>query len=149
MRIRKTDCLSGSPFGLLIRSEPVLTLRLKAVAAVHGTVSARLERNLRLASAAVADHGEHLPGSAAVAVLGFAGVTAGLAPAGLILEALLGVEFLFAGRENKFVAAVTAGQSLVFVHGSNPPKKMLFTRAIGDESCPVPDNGYEKQPWRK
>ena len=21
--------------------------------------------------------------------------------------------------------------------------KMLFTRAIGDEPCPVPDNGYE------
>ena len=113
---------------LLIRSEPVLTLRFEAVAAVHRTISAGLERNLGFASAAVADYGVHLPGSAAVAVLGLAGVAAGFAPAGLILEALFGVEFLFAGRENKFVSAVTAGQSLVFVHGSYPPNNVVYPR---------------------
>ena len=98
-------------------SEPVLTLCFEAVTAVHGTISTGLEGNLGFAAAAVADHGEHLPGSAAIAVLGFAGITAGLAPTGLVLEAFLGVEFLFAGRENEFISAVTAGQSLVFVHG--------------------------------
>ncbi len=113
---------------LMYRSEPVLTLRFETIAAVHGTVSAGLERNLSLASAAVADHGEHLPGSAAIAVLGFAGITAGLAPTGLVLEAFLGVEFLFAGRENKLVATVTAGQCLVFVHGSYPPKNVVYPR---------------------
>ena len=137
------DCHQAVRF--LFKSEPILTLRFEAIAAVYGTISAGLERNLGLASAAITDHSEHLPGSAAVAVLSFTGVTAGLAPTGFILEALFGVEFLFAGRENKFVATITAGQSFVFVHGSYPPK-MLFTRAIGIESCPVPHNGYEKQP---
>ncbi len=112
---QKTDCLTAVRF--LSESEPVLALRFKTVTAVHRTISAGLERNLGFASAAVADYGEHLPGSTAVAVLGLAGVTAGLAPTGLVLEALLGVEFLFAGGENEFISAVTAGQSLVFVHG--------------------------------
>ena len=109
-------------------SEPVLTLCFEAVTAVHGTISTRLERNLGLTSATVADHSEHLPGSAAVAVLGLAGITAGFAPTGLVLEALFGVEFLFAGRENKLVATVTAGQCLVFVHGSYPPKNVVYPR---------------------
>ena len=112
----------------LCQSEPVLTLCFEAVTAVHGTISAGLERNLGLAAAAIADHGEHGPGSATVAVLGFTGVTAGLAAAGLVLEALLSVEFLFAGGENKFVSAVTASQSLVFVHGSYPPKIVVYPR---------------------
>ena len=99
-------------------SEPVLALCFEAVAAVHGTISAGLEGNLGFASAAVADHGEHGPGSSAVAVLGLAGVTAGLAAPGLVLEALLGVELLFAGGKDELVSAVTAGQCLVFVHGS-------------------------------
>ncbi len=91
-------------------SEPVLTLCFEAVTAVHGTISAGLEGNLGFAAAAVADHGEHLPGSTAIAVLGPTGSAAGRAAGGLILDILL---------------------------------KMLFTRAIGEDSCPVPDNGYE------
>ena len=109
-------------------SEPVLTLCFEAVTAVHGTISAGLERHLGLAAAAVADHSEHGPGSVSVAVLGFTGVTAGLAAPGLILETLLGVEFLFTGGEDEFVSAVTASQSLVFVHGSNPPKNVVYPR---------------------
>ena len=101
-----------------VRSEPVLTLGFKAVAAVHGTISAGLERNLGLTTAAIADHSEHLPGSATVAILGTTGGTARRAAAGLVLKALLSKEFLLAGRENELVTAVTAGQSLVFVHGS-------------------------------
>ena len=98
-------------------SEPGLALCFEALTAVHGTISAGLERNLGLAAAAVADHGIHLAGSTAVAVLGTARSAAGRAAAGLILEALLSEEFLFIRRENEFVAAFTAGQGFVFVHG--------------------------------
>jgi hypothetical protein len=45
-----------------------------------------------------------------------AGAAAGLATAGLVLEALLSIEFLFTGGENEFRAAVFADQSLVLVH---------------------------------
>ena len=130
-------------------SEPVLTLCFEAVTAVHGTISAGLERNLSLTSAAIADDRVHLPGSTAITVLCATRGTAGRAAAGLILETFLSEKFLFAGRKNEFVAAIPAGQGFVFVHGCIPPKKMLCTRAIGNESCPVTDNGYEKQPWRK
>ena len=123
--------------------KPALTLRFEALTAVDGAISAGLERHLSLAAATVADDGVHLPGSTTVAALGTTGSTAGRAAARLILEALLSEELLLAGRKNEFVAAVTAGQGLVLVHGYKPPKNMLFTRAIGDESCPVPDNGYE------
>ena len=109
-------------------SEPVLTLCFEAVTAVHGTISAGLEGNLRLTSAAIADYGVHLPGSTAVAVLRAASRTAGRAAAGFILETFLGKEFLLTGRKNEFVAAITTGQSLVFVHGSNPPKNVVYPR---------------------
>ncbi len=99
-------------FGLIT----ILALRLEALTAVHGPVSAGLEGNLRGLSAAVADHFVHLAGAIA-AVLGTAGGAAGRAAAGLILETLLREEFLLAGRENEFVAAVAAGQSLVLVNG--------------------------------
>ena len=89
---------------------------LRSLTAVHGPVSAGLEGNLRGAAAAVADHFVHLA-RAIAAILSTAGGAAGGAAAGLVLEALLREKFLFAGRENEFVAALTAGQSLVFVHG--------------------------------
>ena len=98
-------------------SVPGLTLCFEALSAVNGTISAGLERNLGFAAAAVTDHSVHLAGSTTVAVLGTTGSAAGGAAAGLILEALLREKFLFAGRENKFVAALTAGQGLVLVHG--------------------------------
>jgi len=96
-------------------SIPALALRLEALTAVNRTVSAGLEGHLRFCSATIADYGEHLTGSS-IAVLGTASCSAGRAAAGLILEAFLGEEFLLTRRENEFVAAVTAGQSLVFVH---------------------------------
>ena len=101
----------------MIKSELVLALRFEALTAVHRPISTGLERNLRLAAASVADHGIHLAGSTVVAVLGAMRGTAGLAAAGLILEALLSEKFLFARGENEFVAAVPAGQGFVFVHG--------------------------------
>ena len=105
----------GAVYSLI--SEPGLTLRFEALTAVHGTISAGLERNLGFAAATVTDHSVHLAGSTAIAVLCTAGSTAGRAPAGLVLKAFLRKKFLFAGRENEFVAAFTAGQGLVFVHG--------------------------------
>ena len=100
-----------------MRLIPVLLLSGIALTAVYRTVSAGLERNLGLASASVTDYGIHLARSAAVTILRAAGSTASRAAAGLILEALLRKKFLFARRENEFVAAVTAGQGLVLVHG--------------------------------
>ena len=113
---------AGRPFSVVILffclfSESGLTMGFEALTAVHRAVSSGLEGNLGFASAAIADHGEHLPGSSSVTVLRTTGSTAGRAAAGLVLEALLREKFLFAGRENEFVAALTAGQGLVFVHG--------------------------------
>ena len=125
MQIKKYGLPDDSPF-FLCKSETILTLRFETIAAIHGTISAGLKRNLSLTSAAVTDDSEHLAGSTAVAVLSLAGVTAGLAPAGFVLETLFGVEFLFAGGENKFVATITAGQSFVFVHGSYPPNNVVL-----------------------
>ena len=100
------------------QSETILTLGFKAITAVNRTIAAGLERNLGFAAAAVADDRVHLARSTTVTILGTAGSTTGRTTAGLILEALLREKFLFAGRENEFVAAVTAGQGFVFVHGS-------------------------------
>ena len=113
---QKTGCLQTACFHSFI-SEPGLALCFEALTAVHGTISAGLERNLGLAAAAIADHSVHLAGSTTVAVLGTTGSAAGGAAAGLILEALLREKFLLTRRENEFVAALTAGQSFVFVHG--------------------------------
>ena len=110
-------------FGLI----PVLALRFEALAAVHGTIATGLEGHLGGAAAAIADHFVHLTGRVA-AILGAAGSTAGGAAAGLILEALFGEESLLAGGENEFVAAVTAGQGLVFIHGKNLLKIVVYPR---------------------
>ena len=45
-----------------------------------------------------------------------AGVTAGLAALGLVLEAALRIELLLTGGENELFAALFAYQGLVFVH---------------------------------
>ena len=104
--------------------EAILTLRVEAGAAIDRTVSAGLERNLGGLSATVADHIVHLALSASTAVVRAAGGTASGAATGLILEALVGIELLFRSGENKFRAALTAYQSLVFEHGINPPNCM-------------------------
>ena len=77
----------------------------EALAAVHGTIGLGLEGNLCLTAATCAGGSEELTGATG-AVL--AGVTAGLAALGLILEATLSVESLFTGGENEFVAALFA-----------------------------------------
>ena len=53
-----------------------------------------------------------------------AGDAAGLAAGRLILEALLRVELLLTSGEHKFLATVSAGQSLVLIHGIFPSEKI-------------------------
>jgi len=77
----------------------------EALAAVHGTVRLRLEGHAGFAAAGGADSGEILPGTAGRVL---AGVTAGLAPLGLVLEAALGIELLLAGGEHELLAALLA-----------------------------------------
>ena len=62
--------------------------------------------------------------------IGFAGLTAGLAAGGLVLESLFGIEFLFTSGENELSATVFAYQRFVFVHDQVTPIKMM----IGDSS---------------
>lgn len=87
----------------------------EAFAAIHGPIFTRQEGNLSRGAAVGADRIVHFPGSAIVAS-GLVGLTALTAAGGLILEALFGVEFLFAGSEHKFLATVTAHQRLVLIH---------------------------------
>ncbi len=98
-----------------------LTLCFKARAAVHRTITTGLEGHLSGTSATVTDYFIHLAGSIAIAILSTARSTACRAAAGLILESFFSEKGLFTGRENEFVATVTANQSLVFVHCRKPP----------------------------
>ena len=77
----------------------------EALAAEHGTIGLGLEGNLGLATATSAGSGEELTGATGSVL---ASITAGLAALGLVLEATLSVEFLLAGGENEFVAALFA-----------------------------------------
>ena len=100
------------------------TTSSEASAAEHGTILTGLEGNLGGLTALGAHSVEHLAGSAGSGTGRLASHTAVTAAGGLILEALLGVERLFTGRENELIAAVFAYQRLVFVHGLEPPEKM-------------------------
>jgi hypothetical protein len=77
----------------------------EALAAVYGTVGLGLEGNLSLAAATGAGSSEEFTGATGVVL---ASIAAGLAALGLVLEATLSVEFLLAGSENEFVAALFA-----------------------------------------
>jgi hypothetical protein len=91
----------------------LLTHLSEAVAAINRTIGLRLKRNLSLAAASSASCSEELTGAAGSVL---AGVTAGLAALGLVLETTLSVEFLLTGGKSKLVAALFAYQDLVFVH---------------------------------
>ena len=102
-------------------------LLLEAVAAIHGLVATRLERNLSDSAAARACCLEHLALAAAVAAstaaapaaahaAGLAGLPAIRASAGLVLEALLLVELLFASGKRELIPAVDAGDELIGIH---------------------------------
>ena len=77
----------------------------KAIAAVHRTIVSGLEGYAGFAAAGSAGGGEELTGTTGSVL---AGIAAGLAALGLILETLLSVELLLAGGENEFIAALFA-----------------------------------------
>ena len=77
----------------------------EAVGAVDRTVGLGLEGNLRLAAAGGTGRGEVFSGATGGIL---AGVAAGLAALGLILETSLCVEFLLTGRKHEFLAAFLA-----------------------------------------
>lgn len=102
---------------------------METVAAVDRLVTARLERHFCRAAAAAAGRAEHFPltaaaataavkaGSAAAAAFGrFTRRATVGAPAWLVLESLLGVEFLLAGSERKLLAAIHASNKLIGIH---------------------------------
>ena len=90
---------------------------LEALAAEYGAIASGLEGHLSGLAAAITNHVVHRTiGTAGGAILLTAGGAARGATAGLILEALVGVELLLAGGEDEFVAALTALEGLVFEH---------------------------------
>jgi len=112
-RIQTEKEASESDASLAMAELALLAHTSEALAAVNRTVGLRLEGNLSLTAAGSAGSGEELAGTAGS---GLAGVTAGLAALGLVLEATLSVELLLAGGEHELIAAFLAYQSLVFVH---------------------------------
>jgi hypothetical protein len=72
----------------------------KALAAIDGTVIFGKERNLSFFATACTDGIMHLTGS--VGTIGLVGLTAVFAARGLVLETLLGIEFLLTSGESKF-----------------------------------------------
>ena len=94
--------------------ELALVLHLsEALAAEHGTVGLGLEGNLSLAAATSAGSCEELTGTTGGVLTS---ITAVLATLGLVLEATLSVESLFASGEHELIAALFANQILIFVH---------------------------------
>jgi enamine deaminase RidA (YjgF/YER057c/UK114 family) len=100
----------------------------EALAAEHGTVGLGLEGNLSLAAATGAGSGEELTGATGGVL---ASITAVLAALGLVLEATLSVESLFASGEHELIAALFANQILIFVH-------CFYLSSV---SCPVKATG--------
>ena len=96
---------------------PLTAAGSEALTAVHGAILPGQEGHLGGLAAFSADGIMHLAGSAGSRAAGLASLTAILAAAGLILEALFSVELLLTGGEHKLRAAVLANQRLVFVHG--------------------------------
>ena len=88
----------------------------ETIAAIDRAVVAGLEGDFAGLAAFGTDGVIHLTLAAATAGVLLAGVTAGLAALGLILEPTLSVEFLFAGGENEFLTAVFADESFVLIH---------------------------------
>ena len=86
----------------------------EAIAAVDGTIGARLEGNLAGLSALCADCVKHLTCTVMVGI--FTLCAAFLATLRLVGEALLGVKLLLAGSEGEFLSAFLADQGLVCVH---------------------------------
>lgn len=72
-----------------------ITLGVKALAAIHGTVAAGLERHLRGLATCVAYYVKHLTLSTSATILAAAICAAVGATAGFVLKAFLSIESLF------------------------------------------------------
>ena len=90
---------------VVVAGSAVLAHLSEAVAAIHRTIGLGLEGNLGLAAAGSANSSEILTGTAGSVL---AGVAAGFAALGLILEAALCIEFLLTGGENELLATLFA-----------------------------------------
>ena len=114
---------------------------LEAVAAVDGTVVSGLERDLGGRPALRADRVKHLT---VVAACGFAACAAVLAANGFVLESLLRVKLLLAGRKDEFLTAILAYQCFVLEHLDFSPfrfVKFFDTRVPADlVFAPTPAN---------
>ena len=109
-------------------------LRREAISAIYRLVAARLERHLRILAACAACHIEHLAcaaasvrsargaeTSAAAAAFGRLARRAAIwAAIGLVLKAFAGEELLFSRTEDKFRAAVGAGQFFINIQSESP-----------------------------
>lgn len=105
--------------------------RLVAVRAIHRFVWPRRERHLGRRAALRADGVEHHPFAAACAATIALACAPALGTSGrFVLETLLCVELLFAGRKGKFSAAITAGQVPVCKCHDSP----RFSRLGNDKS---------------
>ncbi len=89
--------------------KPVLSLLLlhlgEAIAAIYRAIRLRLERNTGFAAAGRANSREVLPGAAGSVL---AGIAAGFAALGLVLEAALGIELLLTGGEHELLTTLFA-----------------------------------------
>ena len=79
----------------------------------------------------IADHIVHLTLGAAATVGGTTRSAAGGAAAGLVLEALIGVELLLGRGEHELLAALAASEGLVFKHGND-----LLSIVCPTDVCP-------------
>jgi hypothetical protein len=110
-------------FCLLQEGELVASSDSKALAAIYSLTLGGVERNLAFLTAVCTNSREHL--SCALCTV-LAGITACLASLGLVLEALLCIEFLLTGGEHEIVAAILALECLVLVHVSYLALKWMF-----------------------
>jgi hypothetical protein len=85
----------------------------KALAAIHRPVALRLEGHTGLAAACSTSGSEELTGTTGRIL---AGITAGFAALGLILEPTLSIKLLLTGGEHEFFSTFLANKGLVFVH---------------------------------
>jgi len=97
----------------LERSDLAGTHLGEALAAVNRAIALGLERNTSLTAAGGAGGGKEFPGTTGRIL---AGVTAGLAALGLILEASLRVELLLTGSKHELLSTFLAYKGLVFEH---------------------------------
>jgi len=85
----------------------------EAIAAVDGPIGFGLEGHTSFLAAASTNSGEVLAGATSGIL---AGVAAGLATLGLVLETALSIKLLLTGGEHELLPTFLANQSLVLIH---------------------------------